>query len=139
MRKNVLGGFTRIRRQVVVACVLAVAAGLVWRAADLQLRQYAFLKDEGESRHLRVVEIPAHRGMLLDRNGEPLAVSTPVASVWVNPKKFTDAHARWPELEAALAMEPGTIETMVADRGDRQFVYLRAPRSIPTPPIGSAR
>ena len=124
MRKNVLGGFTRIRRQVVVVCVLAVAAGLVWRAADLQLRQYAFLKDEGESRHLRIVEIPAHRGMLLDRNGEPLAVSTPVASVWVNPKKFTDAHARWPELEAALAMEPGTIETMVADRGDRQFVYL---------------
>ena len=125
MSNERLGGFFRGRRQVVVACVVAVAAGLVWRTADLQLSQNAFLKGEGESRHLRIVEIPAHRGMLLDRNGEPLAASTPVASVWANPAEFASSRERWPELEAVLAMEAGTIESLVADRGDRQFVYLR--------------
>ena len=125
MSNSRFGGFFRGRRQIVVACVLVVAAGLILRVVDLQLSQNAFLKGEGESRHLRVVEIPAHRGMLLDRNGEPLAASTPVASVWVNPEEFAGSRLRWPDLEAVLAMKAGTIERLVSGRGDRQFVYLR--------------
>ena len=125
MSNNWFGGFIRNRRRIVVACVVAVAAGLVLRVADLQLSQNAFLKGEGESRHLRIVEIPAHRGMLLDRNGEPLAASTPVATAWVNPEEFAASQARWHELEAVLGMKPGTIERLVLDRADRRFVYLR--------------
>ena len=113
------------RRSFVATCVVALAAGLIWRVVDLQLNHNEFLTEEGDARHLRIEKIPAHRGMLLDRNGEPLAVSTPLASVWVNPKKLEDSRAKWPELELALALDAGFIERVMEDRGEREFVYLR--------------
>ena len=120
--------FTRpflARWHLVAAGVVVLAAGLTWRVVDLQLNHNAFLNEEGDARHLRIEEIPAHRGMLLDRNGEPLAVSTPLASVWVNPKKLVDSRARWPELERALALDPGSIEQVIEGRSKRGFVYVR--------------
>ena len=60
---------------------------LMWRALDLQVLNKDFLQEHGDARALRVVDIPAHRGMILDRNGEPLAVSTPVNSIWATPGK----------------------------------------------------
>jgi len=113
------------RRKVVAACVIVLAAGLIWRVVDLQLNHNAFLTEEGDARHLRIERIPAHRGMLLDRNGEPLAVSTPLASVWVNPDKLESSRPKWPELELALALDPGSIEQVREERGEREFVYLR--------------
>ena len=113
------------RRRIVAMCVVAVAAGLIWRVVDLQLNHNTFLTEEGDARHLRIVKIPAHRGMLLDRNGEPLAVSTPLASVWVNPKRLGHSRSGWPALEAALALDAGTVERVMEDRGEREFVYLR--------------
>ena len=107
------------------ACVVVVAAGLIWRVVDLQLNHHAFLKEQGDARHLRIEKIPAHRGMLLDRNGEPLAVSTPLASVWVNPRKLVDSRSRWPELERALTLDPGSIEQVIEGRSNRGFVYVR--------------
>ena len=113
------------RRRIVAMCVVVLAAGLIWRVVDLQLNHNEFLTEEGDARHLRIEKIPAHRGMLLDRNGEPLAVSTPLASVWVNPEKLEDSRTKWPELELALALDPGFIERVMEDRGEREFVYLR--------------
>ena len=113
------------RRRIVAACVVALAAGLVWRVVDLQLNHNTFLKGQGDARHLRIEKIPAHRGMLLDRNGEPLAVSTPLASVWVNPKKVADSRPKWPELEEVLTLDPGSIEQVIEERSKREFVYLR--------------
>ena len=113
------------RRRIVAACTIALAAGLVWRVVDLQLNHNTFLKEQGDARHLRIEKIPAHRGMLLDRNGEPLAVSTPLASVWANPKQIVDSRAQWPELERVLDVDPGSIEQMTEERGGRGFVYLR--------------
>ena len=115
----------RFRRPFVAACVTAVAAVLVWQMADLQLNQNAFLKDQGDARHVRIVTIPAHRGILLDRNGEPLAASTPVASVWMNPKEIADPRPEWGELETLLELAPGTVDELLEDRGARQFVYMR--------------
>jgi len=113
------------RRRIVAMCVVALAAGLIWRVVDLQLNHNAFLTEEGDARHLRTEKIPAHRGMLLDRNGEPLAVSTPLASVWVNPRKLEASRPKWPELETALALEPGLIAQITETRAGREFVYLR--------------
>ena len=113
------------RRRVVAACVVALAAGLIWRVGDLQLNHNAFLKEEGDARHLRVEKIPAYRGMLLDRNGEPLAVSTPLASVWVDPQKLGNSQPQWPDLELALALDNGAIEQVMEERSEREFVYLR--------------
>ena len=113
------------RWHLVAAGVVVLAAGLIWRVVDLQLNHNAFLNEQGDARHLRIERIPAHRGMLLDRNGEPLAVSTPLASVWVNPKKLADSRSRWPELERTLALDPGSIEQVLEGRGNRGFVYVR--------------
>ena len=124
MYDHTFGAF-RSRRWLVTACVAALAAGVVWRAVDLQLDHNAFIKHKGNALHLRKAVIPAHRGMLLDRNGEPLAASTPVASVGVNPQKIEGSRARWPALETALGLASGTIAQVVEERGGREFVYLR--------------
>ena len=125
MASHMLGRMFSPRRKVVAACVVALAAGLAWRVVDLQLNHNAFLTEEGDARHLRIEKIPAHRGMLLDRNGEPLAVSTPLASVWVNPQVLADSRAKWPQLETALTLEPNSIEKVYEERNERKFVYLR--------------
>ena len=125
MGSHMLGRMFHPRRNVVAACVVVLAAGLAWRVVDLQLNHNAFLTEEGDARHLRIEKIPAHRGMLLDRNGEPLAVSTPLASVWVNPQELADSRPRWPALETALTFEPGSIEKVYEEHNEREFVYLR--------------
>jgi cell division protein FtsI (penicillin-binding protein 3) len=78
----------RIRMVAVgLGCLLLL---LVWRLVSLQVldteRGYRFLQSQGDARSLRVEPIPAHRGIISDRNGEPLAISTPVQTLWANPK-----------------------------------------------------
>ncbi|HSC47353.1 MAG TPA: penicillin-binding protein 2 [Gammaproteobacteria bacterium] len=102
----------------------AVATALSGRAVYLQVLDKQFLLDQGAERHLRVVEIPAHRGMILDRNGEPLAVSTPVDSVWMNPQELSAALGRVPELAHALDMPAQAILKLLREGDDKEFVYL---------------
>ena len=101
-----------------------VALGLMGRAVYLQVLDQGFLVGQGKERHLRVEEIPAHRGMILDRNGEPLAVSTPVDSVWMNPEELSQAANRLPELAKALGVPAGTLAKQLRDSRDKEFVYL---------------
>ncbi|HET7175320.1 MAG TPA: penicillin-binding protein 2 [Gammaproteobacteria bacterium] len=102
----------------------AVALGLTGRAVYLQVLDKGFLVGQGDERHLRVEEIPAHRGMILDRNGEPLAVSTPVDSIWMNPQELGEAPARLPELAKALGLTAGTLAKLVRENQEKEFVYL---------------
>ena len=83
-------------------CVLG-AAGLAARAVELQLLDHGFLAKQGDDRSMRVVKIAAHRGAITDRNGEPLAMSTPVDSVWVNPQELNDNIDQLPKLAQGLA------------------------------------
>ena len=69
---------------------------LVGRAAQMQLLDKDFYAKQGDQRFLREVPIPTSRGMIVDRNGEPLAVSTPVESVWANPKELLQHADRLP-------------------------------------------
>ncbi len=113
------------RLAVVGGVVLLAGAVLVWRAVDLHVFNRDFLKNQGDARTLRVVPVAAHRGMITDRNGEPLAISTPVDSVWVQPKVFATAHARWPELARLLKLDPERLQRIVVARRDREFVWLK--------------
>ncbi len=113
------------RRRFVLGVLLVGLAALVWRAIDLQLEESEFLRGQGEARHLRVVSVPAHRGMITDRHGEPLAISTPVDSVWANPRELSVARDRLPELARHLELPLEGLQQMLAGRGDREFVYLR--------------
>jgi cell division protein FtsI (penicillin-binding protein 3) len=106
-------------------CMGVAAVTLLWRAVCLQVLDKEFLLHQGEARHLRVVSLPAHRGMIVDRNGEPLAVSTPVESVWTNPQELGGEQQRIPELAKLLSMDGSKIRRLLASRADREFVYLR--------------
>lgn len=113
------------RRRLLLA-LLALAGGvLAWRVVDLQLSERVFLQGQGEARTVRVVELPAVRGMIVDRRGEPLAVSTPVDSVWADPGPLLRARSRWPELARALGLSEAELERRVAGHAGRSFVYLR--------------
>ena len=70
------------------------AGGARRAALHLQVLDAHFLQDQGQARHSRVVKDNSHRGMLLDRNGAPLAVSTPVDSVWAHPPTLAEAGQR---------------------------------------------
>lgn len=117
-------------RYVAVLLVFALMAGMLsWRAVDLQVVRKDFLQHQGEARHLRVVSDPAHRGMLTDRTGEPLAISTPVDSVWAHPGDLLEAADRVPELARALDLDPNALTQRLRARADREFIYLR--RHVP--------
>jgi cell division protein FtsI (penicillin-binding protein 3) len=114
-----------LRRYVVLALVVASALGLLGQAVTLNVTQEEFLKNQADSRHLRTVTMPAHRGTITDRFGEPLAISTPVDSVWVDPKQFTDQRSYWSDLFDLLELDHGAMERKLARRQHRRFVYLK--------------
>ncbi|QKT03051.1 penicillin-binding protein 2 [Ectothiorhodospiraceae bacterium 2226] len=118
-----------LRLGLVYVLLLAGAGVLLWRMVDLHVFNHEFLRGEGEARHLRVVSVPAHRGMITDRYGEPLAISTPVDAVWANPQALLAARERLPELAQVLDLDPQRLAQQVEARHDRQFMYLR--RQLP--------
>lgn len=113
------------RLRFIKGMLLLGVAALVWRMGDLNLNQRDFLQGQGDARYLRTVAIPAHRGMITDRFGEPLAISTPVESVWANPQELAQVRESWPKLARLLEMSINELEQQLARRMDREFVYLR--------------
>lgn len=113
------------RRSAVLGFFCLAFVLLAVRAFDLQILKQDFLRGEGDARHLRVVSIPAHRGMLLDRHGEPLAVSTPVDSVWANPRETLQSSDRLRDLARELEVDPRELHRRLSERATREFVYLR--------------
>ncbi len=113
------------RLGVVVLLALSAAVLLLWRSVDLNVLRKDFLQHQGNARYLRVMPIAAHRGMIRDRNGEPLAISTPVDSVWVQPQEFINAHAQWPRIARLLGMKVSDLQHEVLPRQKREFVYIK--------------
>jgi cell division protein FtsI (penicillin-binding protein 3) len=108
------------------SCILAV---LIWRMLDLTVLHRQFLQGQGDARSLRIIDIPAYRGMITDRNGTPLAVSAPVKSVWVNPKEFVAGEAQLSQLAHYLNLNPKALSQKVQQAKHREFLYLQ--RQIP--------
>lgn len=113
------------KRMVVVVCVLGLASlGLVARAFDLQVVRKQFYQSQGDARFLREVPIAVSRGTIFDRNGEPLAVSTPMVSITAVPSQVLDNDEQLPQLAAALGTDPGRLRQFLEQRADREFTYL---------------
>ena len=102
-----------------------VAASLVARAVHLQVLDTDFLTKQADSRHLRTEKISAHRGTITDRNGEPLAISTPVDSIWANPKQFAPAIDSVPQLARALGVDSQMLMRRITRSMDKEFLYLK--------------
>jgi len=114
----------RWRAHLLIGVLGACALGLAWRAVNLQLVDHGFLARQGDARFSRVLEIAAHRGTITDRYGEPLAVSTPVDSIWVNPSELALATDQIPRLAAALKLDRQELARRVTSNLDREFLYL---------------
>ena len=105
--------------------LLALMVGAIaWRIVDLQVIDRDFLIGEGNARSLRHIPIPAHRGLITDRNGEPLAVSTPVTTLWANAKELQVAKDKWPQLAAALGQDPKALAERLEAQANKEFIYL---------------
>jgi len=97
---------------------------LLGRAVYLQGLNNDFLQAKGESRYSRVMEVPANRGRILDRNGEALAISTPVKSIWAIPGETHPSARQLARLASLLEMPQSEIEKRLADTG-RDFVFVK--------------
>lgn len=101
------------------------ATALVARAVYLQVLNKDFLNQQADTRHLRTESISAHRGTITDRHGEPLAISTPVDSIWANPQEIAADVDRLPQLAAALEVDAQSLMRRVTRAMDKEFVYLK--------------
>jgi len=119
----------RWRSHLSFVVIAAAAAALLWRAVNLQLVDHGFLSSQGDARFSRIATIPAHRGTITDRYGEPLAISTPVDSVWVNPQELTLDSGPIARLAAALQLDPQELARRVTSNLDRSFLYVARHRS----------
>ncbi|UST61567.1 MULTISPECIES: penicillin-binding protein 2 [Pseudomonas fluorescens group] len=112
------------RFRLMVALLGLMVAAICWRIIDLQVVDRDFLKGQGDARSLRHIPIPAHRGLITDRNGEPLAVSTPVTTLWANAKEMQTAKEKWPALAAALGQDPKALSERLEAQASKEFIYL---------------
>ena len=112
------------RFRVVVGLLVILVLAICWRIVDLQVVDHTFLKEQGDARSVRHIPIPAHRGLITDRNGEPLAVSTPVTTLWANPKEMALDKAKWPALAAALGQDAKALAERLDSQASKEFIYL---------------
>jgi len=116
-----------VRRQLVLLVFALMGLTLIGRALYLQVIEYDFYRGEGDARHLRTVAIPAHRGNMNDRNGEPLAISTPIKTVWGVPEKLMQQPAALREVAALLDLKAGELQvkTEKAYQQGKEFMYVK--------------
>ncbi|MEJ2361826.1 MAG: penicillin-binding transpeptidase domain-containing protein [Gammaproteobacteria bacterium] len=115
------------RITVVITVVLLVPVALVLRAFDLHIVDHNFLQSQGNARVLRTLTVSAHRGMIVDRNGEPLAVSTPVDTVWADPQKFKATSEQMDRLARALDLNARDMRKTIRDyrHQKKEFVFIK--------------
>jgi len=121
------------RSRVLYVLLLATLGALLARAVYLQGINNDFLQQKGDARYGRVVDIHAHRGMITDRHGEPLAVSTPVESVWASPPDVEVSTKQIIQLAQIVGLSPEEVKSKLTDTS-REFVYLK--RQLPPEQAG---
>lgn len=113
---------------------VAVALGLLpavalWHTAGLQVFEHGdkgarFLQHQGDARTLRVRPVPAYRGVVTDRNGEPLAVSTAVVTLWANPQELLESGKSLDPLARRLGVPLAKLREGLDHNAEREFMYL---------------
>ena len=113
------------RRRFLIGVLGVLFLAVIATAFERQVREGEFLRDQGERRYLRVHEIPARRGMILDRNGEELAVSTPVATVWSDPRQLVRQPLVVDDLVRVLGLDADRLMVQLSAKRERAFIYLK--------------
>ena len=120
---------TTWRFYVVIGVIVLIYAGLVARTAYIQVIEPEMLKKQGDMRSLRTASNKVHRGSIVDRNGNELAVSVPVETVWADPKIIMDNNAlamveHWQALADVLDRDVNTIKARITRSPRKRFVYV---------------
>lgn len=113
------------RYRLVQVCLFSAALLVGYRIVDLQLIDRHFLQSEGDKRSVRYESIPAHRGVIFDRNNKPLAFSTPVITIWAMPGILYESRQSLPKLASALDVSPSWLKERVEATKNREFIYLK--------------
>ncbi|MEJ2763942.1 peptidoglycan glycosyltransferase FtsI [Photobacterium sp. MCCC 1A19761] len=115
---------------VICGCILLALLALIGRAAYIQVLEPGKLIQEGDMRSLRVKAMPSARGIISDRNGEPLAVSVPVQAVWADPVQIYKSGGiqypdRWYALADVLGLDRQDLLARLESNQQRRFIYLQ--------------
>ena len=113
------------RLMIVIFILMIIALGLIGRLINLTVIKRQFLRNQGNARTVRTLNIPAHRGMILDRQGVPLAISTPVDAVWIDPAYFRPNRQQLSLLGHFLQINPQTIHEIQLHGQFKEFIYLK--------------
>ena len=114
-----------MRARLVLAFLLGGLGLLAVRAVYLQVISADYLKSQGQQRHSRIVKDNSHRGMILDRNGVPLAISTPIDSVSAHPAAVLEDRKHLGLLARLVEMTPQELARLLERNQGREFVYLK--------------
>jgi cell division protein FtsI (penicillin-binding protein 3) len=114
----------RGRAMLVLGVLVLGGCGIVARAIDLQVLKHGFLAEQGAERYMRTARIPAHRGAIVDRFGEPLAVSTPVDTIWANPQELANAPEQFERLAKAINRDKAWLTRRVTSNLESQYLVL---------------
>jgi cell division protein FtsI (penicillin-binding protein 3) len=115
-----------VRRKLLLSTILLAMLVLVGRAVYLQILDKEFLQDKGDLQHVGVVSVSAYRGQIKDRNGEPLAISTPVQSIWVNPRQLKDSEQeKIGQMAKILSMPEKELRSLLKKEAGKRFIYLK--------------
>ncbi len=120
----------RLRAPVVFGALALLFAGLVGRSLYLQSIDHEFLQEQGSARHSRALEVPAHRGRVVDRFGEALAISTPVKTLWAFPGKFEASPQQLADLARILETTPQRIRARLDADEDFAFIAKQIPPEV---------
>jgi cell division protein FtsI (penicillin-binding protein 3) len=113
------------RHTLILGMLLLLTAGLGWRLVELTVVDRDFLQYQGNARSVRTINVPAYRGVITDRHGEPLAISSPVRAVWVNPQIFQADHAQLDRLAQLLGLSVAQLQHKVERHASKEFIYLQ--------------
>ncbi len=114
-----------IRLNILLGSMLLICCVMVWRVFDLHIGERDFLQKQGDARTVRIESISAHRGMIRDRRGKPLAISSPVGSLWVNPKRLGESDEDLASLAEILKLKPDTLKEKIQANQQKNFLYLK--------------
>ncbi len=130
-----LGVLAMWRLWLVTAAFVALSLGLAVRVVYLHVFDRDFLQDQGDQRTIRMERVNAYRGIISDRHGKPLAISSPVVSLWANPSEIDDPEAVARELAAGLGLSRQLVTERLRSNRKRAFVYIR--RHVPPATAGN--
>ncbi|MEN9916311.1 MAG: penicillin-binding protein [Pseudomonadota bacterium] len=127
LKKNKLTSATKYqwRLMIMVFILMIIAFGLIGRLINLTVINRQFLRNQGNARTVRTLNIPAHRGMILDRQGVPLAISTPVEAIWIDPAYFKPNRQQLFSLSHFLQINPKIIHEVELHGQFKEFIYLK--------------